>query len=117
MNFINNIMAKAKASTTKAVEVINTDKIRWIQIEKIEIDYTIEHHSAFGMQRQEHKCVYKPQFEAFFIISCIHRECSSIGFDLGNEIFSMWHSRQEEMSGEKKCQGQEAPDHPEQSCS
>ena len=42
MNFINNIMAKAKASTTKAVEVINTDKIRWIQIEKITIDSEIK---------------------------------------------------------------------------
>lgn len=42
MNFINNIIAKAKASTTKAVEVINTDKIRWIQMEKITIDSEIK---------------------------------------------------------------------------
>jgi len=41
MDFINNIMAKAKASTLKAAEAaksINIDKIRWIAIEKIEIN-------------------------------------------------------------------------------
>lgn len=57
MNFLNNLMAKAKASTTKAAQTIenaaksiNTDKIKWIAIEKIVIDPELK-----GIFRQEEK--------------------------------------------------------------
>ncbi|MCQ2587621.1 MAG: hypothetical protein MJ174_05845 [Treponema sp.] len=49
MSIFNNLVAKAKATTTKAAETfdnaaksINTDKIRWIPIEKISIDPEIK---------------------------------------------------------------------------
>lgn len=107
---------KQKRATLNAYHTGIRIEERFSNIESIEIEYTIEHRSAFGIQKQEHRCVYKSQFEAFFIIPCINRECSSIGFDLGGEIFSMWRNQQTELSGEMECQGQEAPDHPEQRC-
>lgn len=86
-------------------------------IERIEIDYTKSHHSAFGSIVKEGSLVLKPKFENFFIIPCLNRECSSVGFDLSNDIFDMYRVHQNEKSGRLKCCGQEAPDHPEQSCS
>lgn len=57
MNFLNNLMAKAKATTTKAAQSIenaaksiNTDKIKWISIEKIVIDPELK-----GIFKQEEK--------------------------------------------------------------
>lgn len=57
MNFLNNFMAKAKATTTKAAQSIenaaksiNTDKIKWIAIEKIVIDPELK-----GIYKQEEK--------------------------------------------------------------
>lgn len=57
MNFLNNLMAKAKATTTKAAQTIenaaksiNTDKIKWIEIEKIVIDPELK-----GIFKQEEK--------------------------------------------------------------
>lgn len=57
MNFLNNLMAKAKATTTKAAQTIenaaksiNTDKIKWIAIEKIVIDPELK-----GIFKQEEK--------------------------------------------------------------
>lgn len=57
MNFLNNFMAKAKATTTKAAQSIenaaksiNTDKIKWISIEKIVIDPEFK-----GIYKQEEK--------------------------------------------------------------
>lgn len=57
MNFLNNFMAKAKATTTKAAQSIenaaksiNTDKIKWIAIEKIVIDPELK-----GIFKQEEK--------------------------------------------------------------
>ena len=85
-------------------------------IEEITIDYTIEHRSAFEVMAESNRSIFKPNSEDFFIIPCVNRECSSIGFDLSSEIYKMYHNHQAEMSGEKRCEGQEAPDHPEQSC-
>lgn len=57
MNFLNNFMAKAKATRTKAAQTIenaaksiNTDKIKWIEIEKIVIDPELK-----GIFKQEEK--------------------------------------------------------------
>ena len=107
---------RQKRNTLNALHTGIRIEERFSNIEKIEIDYIMEHCSAFGVQKKEHRCVYEPHNEAYFIIPCLNRECSSIGFDLSDEIFTMWRNRQNEMSGEKKCQGQEAPDHPEQRC-
>ena len=40
--------------------------------------------------------VAKPNNEDFFIIPCINRECSSIGFDLSSEIYKMYRNHQTE---------------------
>ena len=39
-----------------------------------------------------------------------------LGFDLQDEIYSMHRDHLTEKSGEMRCDGQEAPDHPEQRC-
>ena len=87
------------------------------QVEQIEIHYEKRHISFLGETHQEGTRVIKPDSEAFFIIECLNRECSSIGYNLGNVISSAIHGRKTEISGEMKCEGQEAHDHPEQSCS
>lgn len=40
----------------------------------------------------------------------------SIGFDLQGVISAAIREGKTEVSGEMRCEGQEAPDHPEQSC-
>ena len=87
------------------------------EIEKIEINYYIHHGSAFGVQNEQHSWLIKPEYQAVFVIDCLNRECSSVGFDLKNEIWSMYRTKQEEKTGTMCCEGQEAPDHPEQRCS
>ena len=86
-------------------------------IERIEIGYNRTHPTAFGPNNVEETMVLKPNFEAFFILPCLNRECSSVGFDLSNDIFDMYRAHQKEKTGRMNCCGQEAPDHPEQSCS
>ena len=85
-------------------------------IAKIEITYQLHHGSAFGNQDKEGTWVVNLQCQMDFTIECLNRECSSAGFDLKDEIYSMYRDHQTEKSGEMGCEGQEAPDHPEQSC-
>lgn len=85
-------------------------------IAKIEITYKLHHGSEFGNQDKEGTWMVNLQSQMDFSIECLNRECSSSGFDLKNEIYSMYRDRLSEKSGEMKCEGQEAPDHPEQSC-
>lgn len=85
-------------------------------IERIEISYKLHHDSAFGSQHRENTWTINPQDRMCFILECLNRECSSAGFDLKNEIYSMRRDHLTEKSGEMRCDGQEAPDHPEQSC-
>lgn len=86
------------------------------EVEKIEIEYVEEHRSALGVINRKNKMVITSQHEAFFIIPCLNRECSSVGFNLKYEILAMLREHQTEHSCVKNCEGQEAPDHPEQSC-
>ena len=65
---------------------------------------------------EEKSWTITPQSELFFVIGCLNRECTSIGFNLQSVISSAIHAQKTEISGEMKCGGQEAPDHPEQSC-
>ena len=85
-------------------------------IESIEIHYQLHHSSAFGNQDKEKTLYVNMQGLMDFTIDCLNRECSSAGFDLKDDIYSMYRDRQSEKSGEMHCDGQEAPDHPEQSC-
>lgn len=86
------------------------------QVEKIEIHYVREHTSFAGQSHDERTWLVTPQDEFCFVISCLNRECTTIGFDLGSIISSAIHVHQFEITGKMDCEGQEAPDHPEQSC-
>ena len=85
-------------------------------IAKIEIHYQLHHSSAFGSSDEEKTWNVNLQSQMSFVIDCLNRECSSAGFDLKNEIYSMYRDHLTEKFGEMHCEGQEAPDHPEQSC-
>ena len=82
----------------------------------IDIQYVLDHTSFAGKSHEERIWHVTPQSEIAFVIGCLNRECTSIGFDLRNVISSAIHSRQVEVSGKIDCEGKEAPDHPEQSC-
>lgn len=85
-------------------------------IESIEIEYHLQHISAFGKLEEDKIWNVNLQGQMNFFIDCLNRECSSAGYDLKNEIYSMYSNHQTEVSREMKCDGQEAPDHPEQRC-
>ena len=86
------------------------------EVDKVEITYHLHHISAFGKQDKEGTRTVTPKSQAVFVFDCLNRECSSAGFDLRNEISAMRRGHLTEKSGEMRCEGQEAPDHPEQSC-
>lgn len=86
------------------------------QVEKIVIHHVREHHSFAGEFHKEGTWTITPQSELFFVLECLNRECTTIGFNLQSVIGSAIHARKTEITGEMKCGGQEAPDHPEQSC-
>ena len=85
-------------------------------IEKIEIHHYREHNSFAGSSQKEGVWTVTPRSEYYFVLDCLNRECTSIGFDLKGTIISAVRSHQDEVKGEMRCEGQEAPDHPEQSC-
>lgn len=87
------------------------------QVEKIVIRYIREYHSFAGeLPPDEGIWTITPQNELFFVLKCLNRECTSIGFNLHNVIGSAIHAHKTEITGVMKCEGHEAPDHPEQSC-
>ena len=85
-------------------------------IEQIMISYHLYHGSAFGIQNEDRVRTIKPDNLAVFVINCLNKECTSFGFDLRNDIYAMQREHLTVKSGEIRCEGQEAPDHPEQSC-
>ena len=89
---------------------------RYPQVVKIDILHVREHTSAFGASHKEGVWTITPQSEACFVLECLNRECSTIGFDLQSAISAAIREGKTEVSGEMRCEGQEAPDHPEQSC-
>lgn len=88
-------------------------------VEKIEIIYSRSHNSFVGPNPEnntEYSWVVTPQHEDVFLLECLNRECTSIGFNLWSVISSAIMSREKKVSGTMRCQGKEAPDHQEQSC-
>ncbi len=86
-------------------------------IERIEITYIQTHKAAIEIKPKENSIVFTPQSEDVFIIECLNDECTfGWYYDLRNDIYNMRRNHLTEYCGEKNCQGQEAPDHPEQSC-
>lgn len=86
-------------------------------VNKIVIEYEIEHRSVFGEVNEIHTSAYTPDSESTFIIECLNRECTSGIFDLKDDIFSMVREKSSDYEGEQRCTGSEAPDHMYQSCS
>lgn len=115
-------MTKAQFEKYKQEQFMNrfmdTRRIREVypDIENIEIDYHLYHCSAFGNQEEERTWNVNMQGQMCFVIDCLNRDCSSAGFDLTNEIYAMHRDHQIERNGEMVCKGQEAYNHPEQSC-
>lgn len=85
-------------------------------IASIKIQYHLYHTSFCDRREEEKSWSVNMQSQMNFYIDCLNPECSSYGFNLENEIYSMYRAKQTEKTGEMRCGGQEAPDHPEQSC-
>ena len=108
---------KLKREQTR-MRYMDTRKVEELfpDVESIIITYHLHHGSAFGSQDKEGIWTVNMKFQMSFVLECLNRECTSSGFDLKNEIYTMHRGRQTEKSGIMYCEGQEAPDHPEQSC-
>jgi hypothetical protein len=87
------------------------------KVESIEIHCELTHRSFCGAPHEKRTWTVTPQDEVYFMIDCLNNECTSAGFDLRDIVSSAIQSHQTEVSGEMRCEGREAPDHPEQSCS
>lgn len=100
------------------VRYMDTRQIKEVfhDIEKIEISYHLHHVSAFGNQDEEGTWNVNLQSQMCFYFDCLNSECSSVGFNLKDEIYGMQREHLTEKSGVMRCDGQEAPDHPEQRC-
>lgn len=85
-------------------------------VEKIVIQYVREHTSFCGLSHKEGTWTITPQSEVYFLIECLNRECTSAGFDLRSVIGSAIRNHETVVSDTMRCQGSEAPDHPEQRC-
>ena len=85
-------------------------------VKEIKIEYIAEHNSAFGKKVVENIIIRTPQSKDNFFIDCPNRECTSIGFDLKNEIRRIVSEHKVEGNGTLLCSGSEAPDHLYQSC-
>ena len=85
-------------------------------VDAIDIEYVLDYTSFAGKSHEERTWHVTPQSEIAFVIECLNRECTSVGFDLRNVISTAIHRHQTEVHGKMRCEGQEAPDHPEQCC-
>lgn len=85
-------------------------------VKEIKIEYIAEHNSAFGKKVVENIITRTPQSKDNYFIDCPNRECTSIGFDLKNEIRRIVSEHKVEEEGTLFCSGSEAPDHLYQSC-
>lgn len=106
---------KGEQSRMRCVDTRRIEDV-FPDIESIIITYHLHHSSALGNQDKDGTWIVNMQFQMSFVLECLNRECSSSGFDLKDEIYSMHQEHQTERSGTMRCVGQEAPDHPEQSC-
>ena len=75
------------AHTGIRIEELYTD------VEKIEIHHVREHTFLCGRLHEEETWTITPQNEVCFLLECLNRECTSIGFNLRNIISSAIHNR------------------------
>lgn len=106
---------KGEQSRMRCVDTRRIEDV-FPDIESIIITYHLHHSSALGNQDKDGTWIVNMQFQMSFVLDCLNRECNSAGFDLKNEIYDMCRDHQTDKTGEMRCDGQEAPDHPEQRC-
>ena len=85
-------------------------------VDKITIRYKQIYRSAFGTSEDEKELKYTSSSRNDFLIKCLNRECTSIGYDLRDEIEDMIYCRESSREGSINCDGSEAPDHLYQRC-
>lgn len=85
-------------------------------VDKITIRYKQIYRSAFGTSEYENEQKYTSSSRNNFLVKCLNRECTSIGYDLRDEVEDMIYSRESSREGNIDCNGSEAPDHLYQSC-
>ena len=85
-------------------------------VDKITIRYKQIYRSAFGKSEDEKELKYTSSSRNDFLIECLNRECTSIGYDLRDEIQEMVRCIESSREGNINCNGSEAPDHLYQSC-
>lgn len=85
-------------------------------VDKITIRYKQIYRSAFGTSEDENELKYTSSSRNDFLIKCLNRECTSIGYDLRDEIEDMIYCRESSREGSINCDGSEAPDHLYQRC-
>lgn len=86
------------------------------KVEKIEIRYKETYRSFAGVQTKDYTLIKDKSDKANFYIECPNPECTSGYIDLRGEVISAIREWKDTVSGEKKCSGRTAPDHPNQCC-
>lgn len=85
-------------------------------VASIIINYHQIHRSAFGTNDKKNVLNYDTTSRDDFLIVCLNRECTSIGFNLEHIISDMVTHKETYKKGKLDCEGSEAPDHLYQSC-
>lgn len=85
-------------------------------VASIIITYHQIHRSAFGTNDKKNVLNYDTTSRDDFLIVCLNRECTSIGFNLEHIISDMVTHKETYKKGKLDCEGSEAPDHLYQSC-
>lgn len=85
-------------------------------VESITIRYHQIYRSAFGTTEKEKVLHYDTMSRDDFLIGCLNRECTCIGYNLKGVISDMVACKETNKEGKLDCEGSEAPDHMYQSC-
>lgn len=85
-------------------------------VDTITIRYKQVYRSAFGISEDEHELKYNSNSRNNFLIKCLNRECTSIGYELEDKIRNMIYCCESYKEGNISCSGSEAPDHLYQRC-
>lgn len=86
------------------------------KVEKVEIRCKETYRSFAGVQTNNYTLVIDESDKADFYLECPNPECTSGYIDLRGEVISAVREWKDTSSGEKKCSGKTAPDHPNQCC-
>lgn len=85
-------------------------------VASIIINYHQIYKSAFGTKEKENVLNYVATSRDVFLIECLNKECTSIGFNVEHIISDMVTHKETNKKGKLDCEGSEAPDHLYQSC-